>query len=128
MPMNSRQLTSLWEHYTVTNNVRLDGTDSIATLFGMDEVEIDYKGGQITLPDAGAVEVAGLESQEQDIDWVALVAKDQSMWIVLGTGSPFEATNSLPTMNGLVMAVPAGVRRQMPGTLPGIPVFLPDAR
>lgn len=125
--MNSRQLTSLWEHYAVSNNVRLDGADSIATLFGMDEVEIDYSAGRVILPDAGAVEVEGLADQEDEIDWVALVDKDHSMWIVLGTGSPFEARDSLPTVNGLVLAVPAGVRRLMPGTLPGIPVFPPNA-
>lgn len=125
--MNSRQLTSLWGHYAVSNNVRLDGADSIATLFGMDEVEIDYSAGRVILPDAGAVEVEGLAGQEGEIDWVALVDKDHSMWIVLGTGSPFEARDSLPTVNGLVLAVPAGVRRLMPGTLPGIPVFSPNA-
>ncbi len=48
------------------------------------------------------------------------------MWIVLGTGSPFDSRDSLPTVNGVVMAVPAGVRRLMPGTLPGIPVFFPN--
>lgn len=125
--MNSRQLTSLWEHYTVSNGVRLDGAESIATLFGMDEVQIDYQDNRIILPDAGAVEVEGLADQEGSIDWVALVARKPSLWIVLGTGSPFEAKDSLPTMNGLVMAVPAGVRRLMPGTLPGIPVFIPSA-
>jgi len=38
--MNARQLTSLWEHYAISNNLRLQEADSIATLFGMDEVEI----------------------------------------------------------------------------------------
>ena len=125
--MNARQLTSLWEHYAVSNNVRLQDANSIATLFGMDEVEIDYSGGRIVLPDAGAVEVEGLAGQQGEIDWVALVDKNDSMWIVLGTGSPFEARDSLPTVNGIVMAVPADVRRKMPGTLPGIPVFFPNA-
>jgi hypothetical protein len=125
--MNARQLTALWEHYAVLNNVRLQGADSIATLFGMDEVEIDYSGSRIVLQDAGAVEVDGLAGQEGEIDWAALVDKNDSMWIVLGTGSPFEAWDSLPTVNGVVMAVPAGVRRLMLGTLPGIPVFFPNA-
>lgn len=125
--MNARQLTSLWEHYAVSNNVHLQGVENIATLFGMDEVEIDFSGGRIVLPDAGAVEVDGLTDQEGAIDWVALVDKNDSMWIVLGTGSPFEARDSLPTVNGVVMAVPAGVRRLMPGTLPGIPIFFPNA-
>ncbi|KAF7964129.1 hypothetical protein AWV80_41745 [Cupriavidus sp. UYMU48A] len=57
--MNARQLTSLWEHYAVSNNIHLQGAESIATLFGMDEVEIDFSGGRIVLPDAGAVEVEG---------------------------------------------------------------------
>ncbi|WP_321817056.1 MULTISPECIES: hypothetical protein [unclassified Paraburkholderia] len=49
------------------------------------------------------------------------------MWVVLGTGSPFDSKENLPTVDGVVMAMPAEVRRRMPGTLPGIPVFLPNA-
>ncbi|MBB5546626.1 hypothetical protein A8H39_01760 [Paraburkholderia fungorum] len=125
--MNARQLTSLWEHYAISNNIRLQEADSVATLFGMDEVEIDYSRGHIVLPDAGVVEVEGLAGQEGEIEWVALVDRNESMWVVLGTGTPFESQDSLPTVNGVVMAVPAAVRRRMPGTLPGIPVFFPDA-
>lgn len=125
--MNARQLTSLWQHHAVSHNVRLQDASSIATLFGMDEVEIDYSAGRLVLPDAGTVEVADLAGQQGEIDWVALVDKEESMWVVLGTGSPFESRESLPTVNGVVMAVPAEVRRRMPGTLPGIPVFFPNA-
>ncbi|VVE35993.1 hypothetical protein [Pandoraea terrigena] len=125
--MNARQLTSLWEHYAVANNLRLQEADSIATLFGMDEVDVDYTYSRIVLPDAGVVEVEGLADQEGEIEWVALVDTDESMWVVLGTGTPFEAQDTLPTVNGVVMAVPAAVRRRMPGTLPGIPVFFPNA-
>jgi hypothetical protein len=125
--MNARQLTSLWEHYAVSNSQRLQDAVSIATLFGMDEVEIDYPLGRIVLPDAGVVQVEDLAGQEGNIEWVALVDKHDSMWVVLGTGTPFESQDCLPTVDGVVMAVPAAVRRRMPGTLPGIPVFFPNA-
>lgn len=125
--MNTRQLTSLWEHYAVSNSQRLQDAHTIATLFGMDEVQIDYTLGRVVLPDAGVVEVEGLAEQAGDIEWVALVDKGDSMWIVLGTGTPFESQDSLPSVDGVIMAVPAEVRRRMPGTLPGIPVFFPNA-
>jgi hypothetical protein len=125
--MNTRQLTSLWEHYAVSKNQRLQDAHSIATLFGMDEVEIDYKRCRVVLPDAGVIQVEGLADEAGAIEWVALVDKGDSMWVVLGTGTPFEAQDSLPTVDGVVMAVPAEVRRRMPGTLPGVPVFLTSA-
>jgi hypothetical protein len=125
--MNAHQLTSLWEHYAVSNNLRLQEASSIATLFGMDEVELDFARGRITLPDSGIVEVEGLAGQDGEIEWVALVEENESMWVVLGTGTPFESPHSLPTVNGIVVAVPAAMRRRMPGTLPGIPVFFPNA-
>ncbi|WP_321817055.1 MULTISPECIES: hypothetical protein [unclassified Paraburkholderia] len=59
--MNARQLTALWQHHTVSHNVQLQAAPSIATLFGMDEVEIDYARGRLVLPDAGTVEVADLD-------------------------------------------------------------------
>ena len=121
--MNAKQLTSLWYHHGASTAYPPLESDSIATLYGTDEVEIDLTRGRVVLSDVGTIEVEDVASHIGEIDWIALVAADGEMSLVLGTGSPFDATDSLPTKDGVVMAIPAEVRRRMPGTLPGLPVF-----
>lgn len=121
--MNAKQLTSLWYHHGASTAYPSLESDCIATLYGTDEVEVDLPRGRVVLSDVGTIEVEGVASHIGEIDWIALVAADGEMSLVLGTGSPFDATDSLPTKDGVVMAIPAEVRRRMPGTLPGLPVF-----
>ncbi|TES63837.1 hypothetical protein E2P84_38910 [Burkholderia cepacia] len=121
--MNAKQLTSLWYHHGASTAYPTLESGRIATLYGADEVEIDLAKGLIVLSDVGTIEVEGVASHIGKVDWIALVAADGEMSVVLGTGSPFDATDSLPTKGGVVVAIPAEVRRRMPGTLPGLPVF-----
>ncbi|MDN7577443.1 hypothetical protein QZM25_33040 [Burkholderia contaminans] len=121
--MNAKQLTSLWYHHGASTAYPTLESARIATLYGADEAEIDLAKGLIVLSDVGTIEVEGVASHIGEVDWIALVAADDEMSVVLGTGSPFDATDSLPTRDGVVMAIPAEVRRRMPGTLPGLPVF-----
>ncbi|BBA45457.1 TPA: hypothetical protein ACK3Q6_008157 [Burkholderia cepacia] len=121
--MIAKQLTSLWYHHGASTVYPPLESERIATLYGTDEVEIDLANGRIVLSDVGTIEVEGVASHIGEVDWIALVAADDEMSLVLGTGSPFDATGSLPTKDGVVMAIPAEVRRRMPGTLPGLPVF-----
>ncbi|PRD92248.1 hypothetical protein [Burkholderia contaminans] len=121
--MNAKQLTSLWYHHGASTVYPPLESDRIATLYGTDEVEIDLANGRIVLSDVGTIEVEGVANQIAVVEWLALVSAGGEMSVVLGTGSPFDATDSLPTKDGVVMAIPAEVRRRMPGTLPGLPVF-----
>lgn len=85
--------------------------DAVATLYGTDEVQLDYDSRTVMLPGLGLVQCPTLE-KVTSVDWYATVpVEGVGMSFHMGRGDPYVAgpDNPLPTKGSYVMALPHSV-------------------
>lgn len=90
---------------------RAEDHDAMATLFGVDEVHVDFDAKTVVLPGFGLVQCPTLE-KVVGIDWYATVpVPGQGMQFFIGHGDPYKpgAGNPLPHKDGFFMALPYAV-------------------
>jgi hypothetical protein len=82
---------------------------SVAALFGTDQIEVDLEKGMMKLPEFGWFTAENVKPKKQ-IGWVAVIKEGDSFYIAIGKRglSPYseEAAEILPTADGVILAMP----------------------
>lgn len=88
----------------------LEDSDPNATLYGKDQVSIDWENKRIKLSGGNWIEAENVIPKTR-LSWVALWALEDGFHILFaedGSRSSDEAKDHLPTQNGVITAVPYG--------------------
>ena len=80
----------------------------MATLHGLDEMDIDYAAGIVTLPEHGPVQSSTLEPVPGAAWYATTPVEGVSLQFVIGVGDPYAVGpgNPLPHKGAHVMALP----------------------
>lgn len=119
--MTGRELEALYDRAFPSPLSRQDLLDvhhadgqSVALLYGLDEVRINTSRPEISIPVVGWIEIED-DARRADPSWVAIFdSNGQGNWqVVLGRGSPFTDAQPLPLpkRHGKVMAIPFSVAK-----------------
>jgi hypothetical protein len=86
--------------------------ESVATIYGTDQVKVDIKRNRIKLAEFGWLDLdKQVHLDSSAFDWIGLFRDNSSddFIIVFGDGNPFLLKNAvmLPQKNGFVLAIPA---------------------
>jgi hypothetical protein len=107
--MTGAELAKRFLDYSLAGNLpQAEATDVMATLYGLDEVHIDYADGTVTLPEHGPVECATLEPVPGAAWYATTPVEGLGLQFVIGIGDPYTVvpTNPLPHKGVHVMALP----------------------
>ena len=88
-----------------------DPDEPMATLYGLDQVVLDYRARTVLLPGIGLVQCPTLRPAS-NVGWYATtLIPNVGLQFVMGEGDPFTpaSTNPLPTKGMFVMALPYAV-------------------
>lgn len=115
--MNAQELQNRFNSYQnelVQRGIfeRAKPTDSVAMLFGTDEVVLDAQKNLITLDRLGAIECEAIPLATPP-DWFAISQdpKDKGWHVIVGYGDPYgaEYVDALPSRNGVIFAAPSSL-------------------
>ena len=107
--MTGQELAQRFIDYTnASGHPHADPSEPMATLFGLDEVVVNYHARTVLLPDLGLVQCPTLRPAS-NVGWYATTPiPNVGLQFVMGEGDPFTPapTNPLPTKGMFVMALP----------------------
>jgi hypothetical protein len=119
--MSPEELCKYFKNSVETSrNVLINKKDSLAVLFSLDEVALDYDRKTMTFKDFGVVEfMPGFNLKEiLKFEWVAFILnlKKEQPDISFGKGNPYDKSNpwNLPMKKGTILAIPAACSDDMP--------------
>lgn len=110
--MTGKELLQRFIAYTSgSGHPHADPNEPMATLYGLDEVVVDYQARTVTLPNLGLVQCPTLRPAS-NVGWYATTPiPNAGLQFIIGEGDPFVAApgNPLPTKGMFVMALPYSI-------------------
>ena len=110
--MTGAELAKRFIEYSQTNgHPHAEPGAPMATIYGLDEVVVDYQGRTVLLPEFGLVQCPTLRPADNTAWYATTPIPGVGLQFVVGTGDPFVPApdNPLPTRGMFVMALPHAV-------------------
>jgi hypothetical protein len=110
--VKAKAIYQLWQEYmhSVRDRVPMvSGQDTVALLFGTDEIKIDWVKNRVKIPEMGWVPTNQPAGTLGKFEWAAMIYKEDQWQLVLSDAPLFtEAVNGvLPSKNGVFLAFPS---------------------